>query len=157
VSRQLTIPEAAAALGVTEAALRQRIARGKIEVTREGSRVYVHLANDPVDVETKHDMFDRHDIGQVPIQQVLQQPTDPDEEASKSKIALEGEQFAVAALERVLRDSLVRASTAEQAAAMWQERARNLETQVEQLLALPAHEEEPALGRRWWQVWHRRD
>jgi hypothetical protein len=40
-------------------------------------------------------------------------------------------------------------------AAMWQERARNLEAQVEQLLALPAHEEEPA--RRWWQWWRRAD
>ncbi len=48
-----------------------------------------------------------------------------------------------------------RASAAEQAAAMWQERARNLESQVEQLLALPPHEEEPAMGRRWWQVWRR--
>jgi hypothetical protein len=46
-----------------------------------------------------------------------------------------------------------RASAAEQAAAMWQERARNLEAQVEQLLALPAHEEEPA--RRWWAFWQR--
>jgi len=38
---------------------------------------------------------------------------------------------------------------------MWQERARNLEAQVEQLLALPAPEEEPA--RRWWQIWRRAD
>jgi hypothetical protein len=38
---------------------------------------------------------------------------------------------------------------------MWQERARNLEAQVEQLLALLAHEEEPA--RRWWQIWRRAD
>jgi len=48
-----------------------------------------------------------------------------------------------------------RAGTAEQAAAMWQERARNLEVQVEQLLALPAHEEERT--RRWWQWWRRKD
>jgi len=59
---------------------------------------------------------------------------------------------AVAVLERLVRDSLERASIAEQAAAMWQERARNLETQVEQLLALPAHEE-PEPRRRWWRWW----
>jgi hypothetical protein len=36
---------------------------------------------------------------------------------------------------------------------MWQERARNLEAQVEQLLALPAHEEEAMPQRRWWRFW----
>jgi hypothetical protein len=36
---------------------------------------------------------------------------------------------------------------------MWQERARNLEAQVEQLLALPAHEAEPEPRRRWWRWW----
>ena len=67
---------------------------------------------------------------------------------------------ATAPLERLLTEERSRtdqererASTAEQAAAMWQERARNLEVQVEQLLALPAHEEEPL--RRWWQWWRR--
>lgn len=49
-----------------------------------------------------------------------------------------------------------RASTAEQAAAMWQERARNLEAQVEQLLALPAHEEEPEPAWHRWTFWRRR-
>jgi hypothetical protein len=68
---------------------------------------------------------------------------------------------AVSALERALEGERDRTnqerearSQAEQAAAMWQERARNLEAQVEQLLALPAHEEmEPR--RRWWQRWQR--
>jgi hypothetical protein len=50
-----------------------------------------------------------------------------------------------------------RASAAEQAAAMWQERARNLEVQVEQLLALPAHEEQEDPSRRWWRFWRRAD
>lgn len=59
--------------------------------------------------------------------------------------------LAVIELARLLREALDGKSTAEQAAAMWQERARNLETQVEQLLALPAHEEEPP--RRWWRFW----
>ncbi len=44
-------------------------------------------------------------------------------------------------------------SAAEQAAAMWQERARNLEAHVEQLLALPMHEEEAGPRRRWWRFW----
>ena len=152
-SQHRTIPEAVGALGLTEAAGRQRIARGRIAVTREGDRVYVHVDRDPVDVETKHAMFDGHDSGRVPIQHAFLQPTPPAVEAAKPIIASEGDQIAVTALERLLRDSLGRASTAEQAAAMWQERARNLEVQVEQLLALPAHEEEPA--RRWWRWWRR--
>ncbi len=63
----------------------------------------------------------------------------------------------VAAWQSMLDKALQRASIAEQAAAMWQERARNLEAQVEQLLALPAHEEEPVAGRRWWRFWRRVD
>ncbi|MGI8915246.1 MAG: hypothetical protein ACR2JY_15915 [Chloroflexota bacterium] len=57
----------------------------------------------------------------------------------------------------LLNQALDRASSAEQAAAMWQERARNLEGEVgrlQELLALPAHEEEPP-RRRWWQWWAR--
>jgi hypothetical protein len=53
--------------------------------------------------------------------------------------------------------ALERASRAEQAAAMWQERARTLEAEngrLQELLALPAHEEEPKLKRWWWQ-WRR--
>ena len=49
------------------------------------------------------------------------------------------------------------ASQAEQAATLWQERARHLESEVvrlQELLALPAHEEEPP-RRRWWRWWHR--
>lgn len=38
---------------------------------------------------------------------------------------------------------------------MWQERARNLEAQVDQLLALPAHEDEPGAARRRWAFWRR--
>ncbi|MGI8915748.1 MAG: hypothetical protein ACR2JY_18520 [Chloroflexota bacterium] len=51
-----------------------------------------------------------------------------------------------------------RASAAEQAAAMWQERARKLEAEnakLQELLALPAHEEEPELTWRWWRFWRR--
>ena len=44
-----------------------------------------------------------------------------------------------------------------QVAAMWQERARNLEVQVEQLLALPAHEEQEEPARHWWRFWRRAD
>jgi len=41
---------------------------------------------------------------------------------------------------------------------MWQERARNLEAEngrLQELLALPAHEEEGELGGHWWQWWRR--
>jgi len=46
-----------------------------------------------------------------------------------------------------------RTTTVSAVTAMWQERARNLEAQVEQLLALPAHEEEAMPQRRWWRFW----
>lgn len=51
-------------------------------------------------------------------------------------------------LARLLREALGGKSTAEQAAAIWQERARNLKVQVEHLRALSAHEEE-SVPRRW--------
>ncbi len=58
----------------------------------------------------------------------------------------------------LLDRALDRASSAEQAAAMWQERARNLETEngrLQELLALPAHDEEPEARQHWWQWWQR--
>ena len=68
--------------------------------------------------------------------------------------------IAVTELANLLREERERTERIEQqvvqareAAAMWQERARYLEAQVEQLLALPAHEEEPAP--RWWRLWRR--
>ena len=64
---------------------------------------------------------------------------------------------AVDALVELLREERERAGAAEQAAAMWQERARNLEVQVEQLLALPAHEEQEEPARHWWRFWRRAD
>jgi hypothetical protein len=63
--------------------------------------------------------------------------------------------LAVIELARLLREALDGKSTAEQAAAMWQERARNLEVQVEQLLALPAHTDPTDAEHRWWQWWRR--
>jgi hypothetical protein len=74
-----------------------------------------------------------------------------------SGAAMAANQDALAATLRERRSLLdaerERASQAEQAAAMWLERARNLEVQVEQLLALPAHEEEAGPQRRWWRFW----
>ena len=52
----------------------------------------------------------------------------------------------------LLDQALDRASQAEQAAAMWQERARNLEAELQHVLALPAHQELES-PRRWWQWW----
>jgi len=42
------------------------------------------------------------------------------------------------------------------AAAMWQERARNLEAELQHVLALPAHEEAPEPRRHWWAFWRQR-
>jgi len=56
----------------------------------------------------------------------------------------------------LLDQALDRASQAEQAAAMWQERACNLEAELQHVLALPAHEEGPeSPRRRWWQWWRK--
>ncbi|MGI8912364.1 MAG: hypothetical protein ACR2JY_01005 [Chloroflexota bacterium] len=70
--------------------------------------------------------------------------------------------IAVTELANLLREERERTERIEQqvvqareAAAMWQERAHNLEAQVEQLLALPMHDEAPAATHRWWAFWRR--
>ena len=88
-------------------------------------------------------------------------PQDPGDAVARGtpgvEAAVKAAVVATAETWRPLLDrALDRASSAEQAAAMWQERARNLEAQVEQLLALPAHEDDPEPPRqRWWQWWRR--
>ncbi|HEY8742377.1 MAG TPA: helix-turn-helix domain-containing protein [Chloroflexota bacterium] len=69
---------------------------------------------------------------------------------------------AVTELANLLREERERTERVEQqmvqareAAAMWQERARNLEAQVEQMLALPMHDETPEATHRWWAFWRR--
>jgi hypothetical protein len=59
-------------------------------------------------------------------------------------------------LAQLLREQIAGRLRAEQAAAMWQERARNPEGEVsrlQELLALPAHKEAPQPRRSWWQLW----
>src|SRR6185312_4944320 len=70
---------------------------------------------------------------------------------------LAAEGAAVDALVDLLYEALNGKSAAEQAAAMWQERARNLEAEngrLQEWLALPMHEEEPP-HRPWWAFWRR--
>ena len=72
---------------------------------------------------------------------------------------LAAEGAAVDALVDLLHEALDGKSAAEQAAAMWQERARNLEAEngrLQELLALPMHEEEQELRPRWWRFWQSR-
>jgi hypothetical protein len=60
----------------------------------------------------------------------------------------------------LLREQIDGRLRAEQAAAMWQERARNLEAEngrLQELLALPAHEDAFEPSRRWWQWWRRKE
>jgi hypothetical protein len=152
--RWLSLAEAAVALGYSERTIRRALATGRYQKRRAHGRMQVLVPSaamadngitalaEPADTADTMDMragglSDRADM--------------PDTVAAT---------HALGALERVLAEERSRAdrereraSAAEQAAAMWQERARNLEGELQRVLALPAHEE-PDLRRHWWQ-WRR--
>jgi len=173
----LSPAQAAAALGVSERTIHRRLAIRRYAVRHVDGRTLVCVpadrqadgftrgtadmsdtASSPSDISTDV-LSDRSDA-------VLMRPTPATDMADGVTDTV---RQAIGVLERLLEQERLRAAeergrverereragTAEQAAAMWQERARNLEVQVEQLLALPAHEEERT--RRWWQWWRRKD
>lgn len=148
----LPLGQAARKLGVAERTIRRHIDAGRYHARRRGREVLVLLPHTGQGTpDGAHRAFplvaptaDRRQGTPV--------TTDTGHAATDR---------AVAVLERLLdeeRADLVRERQArgqvEQVAAMWQERARNLEAQVEQLLALPAHEE-PESRRFWWRFWRR--
>lgn len=142
--RWLTQVEAARLLSVSDRTLRRRIAAGRLLSRRRAGRTLVYVDAAANQDGLPEDAADTRDSD----------PADQDGRPGRASALTEvsgasGSQEG--ALLALLREERERASQAEQAAAMWQERARNLETQVEQLLALPAHEEEPP--RRWWRFW----
>ena len=148
--RWLPRADAAHALVVHERTMRRQVASGRYPSRMNGHSIEVWLPDvalgdtDSAPGRAQGTM----DTAQGDLDTVHGQPGDG--AGDVRRIPTDG--GAVAALERLVRESLERASIAEQAAAMWQERARNLEAQVEQLLALPAHEE-PEPRRRWWRWW----
>jgi hypothetical protein len=138
---RLDIVDAAARLGLSIDAVRKRVQRGTLPAEKVDGRWLVVL---PV-----HDSPGQAEDGDLDTSQEVQ---DGGQDVTRQAIAALAEAFT-----KTLDAERARASAAEQAAAMWQERARNLEAQVEQLLALPAHEEEPVPNRRWWKWWRRAD
>lgn len=145
----LPVVEAAHALRVSERTLRRQLQHGRYQ-TQTGERgTEVWVSDQP----TPLGMPDA--AGQAPGNSAGQVPGTGDATPGSARHGPDMEGQAVDALVELLREERERVGAAEQAAAMWQERARNLEVQVEQFLALPAHEAEPAMGRGWWAFWRR--
>ena len=143
---------AADALGVRERTLRRRIAGQQYGVERSDQRIWVWLptnAQGPLAGMSGRCPDMPADSEEAPGQ-------DPDIAAQAlavlERLFVEERGRAASVTERAILLEQ-RASSAERAAAMWQERARNLEAQVEQLLALPAYEEAATPRRRWWRFW----
>ena len=133
--RWLTVPAAARALSVTERTIRRRMAAGAVRIRREDGRTLIWVSLTPPGHVTDIDTDMSADV------------SDAAAEAIKELARLlEHERTQSAALEQ-------RASKAEQTAAMYQERARNLAEENERLsiqLALP-----PPARHPWWQWWRR--
>lgn len=137
--RWLPASAAARALGITERSVRRRVAAGRLRArrTRQGTRVWVADADRPDAADAEDDGEDDGDAPDVRART----PADPSG-AARLTVPVE-----------VWREERERASRAEQAAAMWQERSANLAAELERLLALPAHEEERP---PWWRlIWRR--
>lgn len=156
----LPIAEAAKALGCSPNAVRQRIRRGTLVAAKVGEQWYVDVAsrptplrptsaNMPADLLHAPTATAPADVGRVPL---------AEDEAVAALVELLQEERTERHQERtrgIALDDQLR--VARETAAMWQERARNLESEVgrlQQLLALPAHEEERPPRRRWW-PWRR--
>jgi hypothetical protein len=155
---QVPLAEAAKQLGLSVVAARRRAQRGTLESGKIEGEWYVTVPDRPdryVAHRAAHETDQRNGQSGLPSHDV---PV-PGPTVSASTDA------AVAALERTVQQTLRRADQAEEkaremaaAAAMWQERARNLEGEVgrlQELLALPAHEEPDPSRRRWWERWRR--
>lgn len=132
----------ARALGVTERTVRRRMAAGTVRTRRDGHKVLVWVSDGDIGRVSDEDSDESGTASRLSDER-------PD---SVSDVAAE----AIHEFGRLLEQERQRSSAAEQAAAMWQERARTLEEELERVLALPAHEEEPALRGHWWQWWRTR-
>ncbi len=160
---RLDVAEAATRLNISVEAVRKRIQRGTLRTERQDGHRYVVLT--PHDMRPDDDGVIQDDVRTL---QYLTEATDrtrQDGVLSVDQASFQAEPATVVALVQLLREERERVdrereirSQAEQAAAMWQERARNLEAEngrLQELLALPAHEEERELRRHWWQWWGR--
>lgn len=137
-----TLAETAVALNLSERTIRRRIDAGRVTARQEDGRLLVWV---PTPAGT---VADSAPAG--PAAGGLLADQAGGEPASDGPPAGE--------LVQLLREQIERASRAEQAATLWQERARNLEAEnsrLQELLALPAHDAEPKPRQRWW-PWRRR-
>ena len=157
------IPLTAAAqqLGVSALAVRRRCQRGTLDGQKRSGEWYVRLTG----TDRQHEPVADQSVP-VPDRSRPADQSVPDRDGpvshpgpsahSTSNVVRDAVVATATTWQAQLDKERERASTAEQAAAMWQERARNLEGEMgrlQELLALPAHEEEPELRRRWWHWW----
>jgi hypothetical protein len=157
--RWLSFPDAATALGVSVRSVRRYVQEGRY-VTRwsEGVREVLLAEDRPLPSPDSH-MPSVDNEAPSEDGQVYHGGQGRPSEDSPTPRALAAEGAAVDALVDLLHEALDGKSAAEQAAAMWQERARNLEAEngrLQELLALPMHEEEQELRPRWWRFWQSR-
>ena len=159
------IPLIAAArqLGLSALAVRRRCQRGTLDGQKRSGEWYVRLTG----TDQEHGPVSDQS---VPVSD-RSRPADQSVPDRHGPVSLPGS--SAHSTSNVVRDAVVatattwqaqldkereRAGTAEQAAAMWQERARNLEAEngrLQELLALPAHDEESEPRHRWWHWWRR--
>ena len=155
---RLPLPEAARRLGLSSVAVRKRAQRGTLAAEKVDGQWFVVLPVPPS--ETSHGLSNGR------AARTAQMDGQPVPSANGQAVQVDGptlDSAAVAELGTIAREALAQLarerdvrSQAEQAAAMWQERAHNLEGEIgrlQELLALPAYEDEPTLRRRWWHVW----
>lgn len=158
---RLPLPEAARRLGLSSVAVRKRAQRGTLQGEKVAGEWWI-LLNGPSG-QAAHGPSTGRAVRAAQLDG-LPGPSVPPTSAQAAH--MDGpavDTAAVAELGAVARQALAqlaqerdRASSAEQAAAMWQERARNLEGEIgrlQELLALPEHEEESR--RHWWERWKR--
>jgi len=155
------IISAAAQLGTTPEALRKKIARGTLQGEKVGDRWYIDLEVPDIQVPSGHEQHHPDDTTEYGA-------TRQDETTGRTLAGHNGtilpfrqdatghqepERLAIVALERQLDRAFLRAEQAErhatearETAAMYQERARNLEEETKRLyaqLALPPTQPEP--------------
>jgi hypothetical protein len=157
---RLPLPEAARRLGLSSVAARKRAQRGTLHAEKVDGQWFVVLPGPPSETSYGPSNGQATRTAQVDGQSVPStngQAVQVDGPTLDSAAAAELGTIAREALAQLAREREVR-SQAEQAAAMWQERAHNLEGEIgrlQELLALPAHDEEPEMRRHWWH-WRKR-
>lgn len=152
--RWLLFPDAARELGVSDRSIRRYAEQGRYRVRWERGQRQIYLSADGAPPDTDCVLEDSPPAADnLPLADTDRSPP-PAADGKGNSLSEDGPAMAILAdllreERELLREERDARSQAEQAAAMWQERASNLEAALERVLALPAHEVEP-LRRRWW-------